>query len=120
MSGRFELQEIADTDNQVRWREAFKEALAAGDEDEVKHLRRFKDRWGSYWWHPGLQHEIECELAGLTQELLDLVCRFKGHSFERGNIVYDTYPQSYPERCKVCGLRRTAHPREPFEYTYHE
>ena len=39
-----------------------------------------------------------------------------GHCFERTGFVLTSNPPQYPETCKHCGKRRTATPREPFEY----
>lgn len=57
----------------------------------------------------------------LSKEILDEVCRQKGHSWRRTGITYPMNPPSYPEQCKICGKRRTAHEHdEPYRYTYDE
>jgi hypothetical protein len=42
--------------------------------------------------------------------------RYGGHCFEGTGVVLGGVPEQYVQKCKHCGKRRVAIPREGFEY----
>lgn len=57
--------------------------------------------------HEAAHAEQQCVLNG-------------GHCFVDGDVMLPSMPPQYPQRCKHCGKKRIATPREPYEYYYPE
>lgn len=52
----------------------------------------------------------------LTQEILEEVCRQKGHSFSDTGNGITTIETSWHQECHICGASRWKKERHPWEY----